>query len=331
MLPPDAQRIAGRLLCVGFDGLEPTDELRGLIGTGVRSVILFGRNVADRAQVGRLCRAIKAIAAPEPVLICIDHEGGELQHLSADFEALPAAREVGASGPERAAEIGAGMAATLRRIGIDLNLAPVLDVDTNPDNPVIGPRAFGRDPSLVGACGAALIVAMQAGGVAAFGKHCPGHRDTHLDIHHDLPVLAHDLDRIRRIELPPFRAAIDAGVASIMTAHVVFTALDRERPATLSPAVIGGLMRREVGFDGVVISDDLEMKAIADRWDLGPAAVEAVTAGIDLVLCCHTPDRQRRVLDALTQAIAGGRIGRGRAEEARRRLDALFGRYVRPA
>ena len=326
---------AARLLCIGFPGSSPTEEVADLVRQGVRSVILFARNAGDRDQVSRTIAEVKALASnpDDPILVCVDQEGGPTVRFTDGFDPPPAMREVGGGGPEAAAAIGAGLAADLRPVGIDLDLAPVVDVDSNPANPVIGSRSFSRDAQVVGRCGAALVASMQAGGVAACGKHFPGHGDTDSDSHHDLPVLRHDLERLDRVELPPFRAVIEAGVAAIMTTHVVFEAIDPGVPATMSRAAIDGLLRGRLGFDGVVISDDLEMAAIAELpeldGDLGEAAVRAVDAGVDLVLCCHEPERQRRVIEALAIAIDSGRLDENRITSAHRRLDRLFSGYVR--
>lgn len=328
----EIERAAARLVTIGFDGPGPDEGVRRLVARGVRSVILFARNAGPRTQVAETIARVKNLS-DEPILVCVDQEGGATVRFTDGFDPPPTMREIGRDGASLAGVFGRRLANDLRPVGIDLDLAPVVDVDSNPRNPVIGARSFGSDPGLVGECGAAMIVAMQAGGVAACAKHFPGHGDTDLDSHHDLPVLRHDLDRLRAVELPPFRAAIEAGVACIMTTHVVFEAVDPGVPATMSGAAIEGLLRHELGFDGVVVSDDLEMAAIADLpaidGDLGEAAVRTVLAGVDLVLCCHREDRQHRVIDALADAIASGRIPRERVAAAHRRLDRLFSRYVR--
>lgn len=331
--PESAERLAARLVAIGFDGSRPTPEAAELITRGVRSVILFARNAGPRSEVAATVAAIKDLVA-EPVLVCVDQEGGATVRFTDGFKPPPTMREIGIAGVEAAATVGTGLAADLRPVGIDLDLAPVVDVDSNPANPVIGPRSFGADPEHVAACGAALVRAMQSAGVAACAKHFPGHGDTDQDSHHDLPVLRHDLNRLRRIELPPFAAAIEAGVAAIMTTHVVFEHLDPGVPATLSRAAIDGILRTELGFDRVVISDDLEMAAIAELpdidGDLGEAAIRSILAGVDLVLCCHDPERQNRVIDALAGAISDGRITARRVLESHDRLDRLFRDFVRP-
>lgn len=327
---------AARLVGIGFDGSSPTAEVAALVDRGVRTVILFARNAGEREEVVRTIAGVKALAPSpdDPIMVCVDQEGGRTVRFREGFDPPPSMREIGRGGPEAAAEIGSRLAADLRPVGIDLDLAPVVDVDSNPANPVIGERSFGGDPEEVGSCGAALVRAMQAGGVAACAKHFPGHGDTDSDSHHDLPVLRHGRGRLDRVELPPFRAVIEAGVAAIMTTHVVFEAMDPGVPATMSRAAIDGLLRTELGFDGVVISDDLEMAAIAElpelEGDLGEAAVRAVDAGVDLVLCCHQPARQARVVEAVAAAIDSGRLSEDRIRDAHRRLDRLFTRFVAP-
>jgi beta-N-acetylhexosaminidase len=208
-------------------------------------------------------------------------------------------------------------------VGIDQDYAPVVDVDSNPLNPVIGDRALSRDPAEVARLGAALIRGIQSAGVAACAKHFPGHGDTLQDSHRALPRLPHGLERLRAVELPPFRAAARAGVAAVMTAHVVFEALDPERPATLSHRVLR-LLREECGFRGAVLSDDLEMQAVAGHFPLEVAVPAAVNAGADGLLVCHRAEAQHRAIDALHRAVERGLVSRERLAEARGRMAALL-------
>jgi beta-N-acetylhexosaminidase len=234
--------------------------------------------------------------------------------------------EVGDAGLAR--EVGALLGRELRAVGIDQDYAPVVDVDTNAANPVIGDRAFSREPSAVALLGAALAAGLQGAGVAACAKHFPGHGDTSQDSHVDLPRLPHPLERLREIELVPFRALARAGVASVMTAHVVFEALDPRRPATLSPEVMR-LLREEGGFQGCAISDDLEMKAVAEHFPLEETAPGAVAAGVDALLVCHRAEVQHRAIDLVRRAVEDGRISRARIAEARARIAALL-RFAGP-
>ncbi|MBL9118491.1 MAG: beta-N-acetylhexosaminidase [Phycisphaerae bacterium] len=338
MTSTSAERAASGFMMIGFDGHEVTSHVSEFIRSGAFGVILFARNYTNRDQVLALSSAVKACpASGAGVAVAVDHEGGRVQRFRGPgFTDSPPMRDMtrewGAhlNGPEhRARALGQLFAVELRPIGIDIDFAPVLDVDSNPDNPVIGERAFSHDAEIVAALGAAVIEGLQSGGVAACGKHFPGHGDTDMDSHHHLPRLNHDLERLRRVELVPFRAAIRAQVASIMTSHILFSALDPTRPATMSPVVLRGILRDELGFDGVIVSDDLEMKAIAEHFEMPGAAVEAAKAGCDLLLCCHTPSLQCAIRDALAKAIRDGELSEERVAESERRRATLASRYVR--
>ena len=324
-MTPRLDAACAGLLCVGFDGLSPTPEVIELIRRGVYGVILFARNVESAEQVAELSAALKR-AAGRPLLVTVDQEGGRVARLRArqGFTELPPMRALGETGDERTAfDVGALLGRELRAVGIDQDYAPVVDVDTNPANPVIGDRSLGRDPEQVGRLGAALARGLQSSGVAACAKHFPGHGDTSQDSHVDLPRLAHPLARLEAVELAPFRALARAGVASVMTAHVVFEALDPVRPATLSPAVMQ-LLRGTCGFAGAAISDDLEMKAVAAHFPLEEVVPGAVAAGVDGLLVCHHADVQNRAVDLLRQAVEQGRVSPGRLDEARGRIVRLL-------
>lgn len=323
-------RDVASLLCVGFHGLSPSSEVLELIARGVSGVILFSRNVESAEQVAELCAALKR-AAGRPLLVAIDQEGGRVARLRAPqgFTELPPMRAVGASGDAAIAfEVGALLGRELRAVGIDQDYAPVVDVDTNPRNPVIGDRSLSRDPEVVGRLGAALALGLQSEGVAACAKHFPGHGDTSQDSHVDLPRLPHSLERLRAVELPPFRALAQAGVAAMMTAHVVFEPLDPRRPATLAPDVMR-LLREEIGFQGCCVSDDLEMKAVAEHFPLDEAAPGAIAAGVDQLLVCHRAELQHRAIDLVRGAVEDGRIGRARLAGATTRVGRLL-RFAGP-
>jgi beta-N-acetylhexosaminidase len=333
-----AERAAAGYLMIGFDGHDVTPHVRSLVRDGAFGTILFTRNYSNRNQVAALSAEVKRCAAHgAPVAVAVDHEGGRVQRFRGEgFTDSRAMRELtrewcdNPHGAEhRVRALGELFAAELRPIGIDIDFAPVLDVDSNPANPVIGERSFSEDPDLVASLGCALIHGLQSGGVAACGKHFPGHGDTDLDSHHHLPRLTHGLERLRRVELVPFRAAVRAGVAAIMTSHILFDAIDPTVPATMSERVLQGLCRNELGFDGVVVSDDLEMKAIAEHFPMPGAAVEAAKAGCDLLLCCHTPELQLSIRDALARAIRDGSLPAERVAASERRRMTLAKRYVR--
>ncbi|HWB20683.1 MAG TPA: beta-N-acetylhexosaminidase [Phycisphaerales bacterium] len=327
--------IAAGMVCVGFDGLRVTKGLRELLSLGVRSVILFARNHESREQTRELCSEIRK-AAPGPVMICVDQEGGRVQRFINGFTIIPSMRNVGTIGNEDEARvIGELMTRELGSAGIDLNLAPVLDVDSNPDNPVIGERSFGSDPQVVARMGCAMIGGMQMGhgavgipGIAACGKHFPGHGDTDVDSHLALPRLRHDMERLRKVELVPFKEAVEHGIAAIMVSHVVFDAIDPGVPSTMSHKVVHGLLRQELRFDGLVVSDDLEMKAITEHFGVEEAVVKGAIAGIDLFTICHRDDVQRKAIQALTDAMQSGLVSAAHVTETQTRMEKFIDRWV---
>ena len=293
----------GQLLFVGYPGHEVPDDLAELVRAGrVGGVILFKRNVRDPEQVRRVVAELHALAPDEaPLVVALDQEGGRVQRLRAPWTEWPPMRALGQRSPEDTARFARALATELRDCGFDLDFAPVVDVDSNPDNPVIGDRSFGGTPEIVSAHATAFIEALQDEGVAACAKHFPGHGDTDLDSHLALPKLDLDLARLREIELPPFRAAVEAGVAPIMTAHVLFPRLDEKRPATLSGDVMH-ILRGELAYDGLVFSDDIEMRAMADHWSSHACSIGVLEAGVDSILVCSKADLRDEVLAHLESA-----------------------------
>lgn len=321
----------GRLAIVGFGGVTVPIELRSLAREfDLGGVILFARNVEDPRQVAELAREVRSLARDLPLWVSVDQEGGRVARLKRPFTEWPPMATLGRSGDESLAErFARALARELRAVGISLDYAPVLDVRTNPANQVIGDRALDDRAEDVARLGASIIRALQGEGIAACGKHFPGHGDTLADSHHDLPVVEHPLDRLRAVELVPFRAAIDAKVSAIMTAHVLVPSLDEERPATLSAAVVTTLLREELGFSGAILSDDLQMKAIADRYPIARAAVSALVAGCDGLLICG-PDQGAQVaaLEAIVHAVEAGEIPHTRLDDALLRLQREKERFL---
>ena len=294
----------GQLLFAGFAGTELPDDLAALILAGrLGGVVLFARNVASPAQLRALAAELHDRApADAPLCVAIDQEGGRVQRLRAPWTEWPPMRRLGERGsPADSQALGRALGRELADLRIDLDFAPVVDVDTNPANPVIGDRSFSRDPGEVARHAVAFIHGLQGEGVAACAKHFPGHGDTAIDSHLDLPRVEHDRERLARIELVPFRAVAAAGVASMMTSHVCLSRLDPDLPATLSPRVLA-LLREEIGYQGLVFSDDLEMRAIADRFAPGEMTRGALAAGVDALLVCSRADLRDEVLAALESA-----------------------------
>jgi len=327
----EIDRLAARCVIVGIAGHTPKPEELELVRRGVGGVILFARNVDNPEQVATLARTLKE-AAPGPLLICVDQEGGRVQRLRAPhWTELPSMRRVGQideagganglAGATIAERLGMLVARELTASGFDLDFAPVVDVDTNPKNPVIADRSFSRDPKKVALLATAFARGLESGGIASCVKHFPGHGDTSQDSHQTLPRLAHDKSRLWEVELVPFVAAARAGLASVMTAHVRFDAFDR-KPATLSQVAIE-LLRKDVEFKGCCISDDLEMKSIADTVGAVDGAELALSAGVDAVLVCHTLELQHDVIDGLARAALSGPLSRERLLEASAQVERL--------
>ena len=337
-MPSAIRRTVGQLLVGSLPGTTIPSEMRSLAREfSLGGLILFSRNIEAPEQVAELSHDVQTLATELPVWVSVDQEGGRVARLKAPFTEWPPMAVLGRSGDAAlATRFAAALGAELRAVGVTLDYAPVLDIHTNPKNPVIGDRALAADAALVARLGAAIIRALQENGVAACGKHFPGHGDTSVDSHVELPVVEHSPDRIRRVECVPFRGAIAAEVAFIMTAHVLVPSLDEENPATLSRRVVSELLREELGFGGVILSDDLEMKALAATHTVADAAVQAVAAGCDGVLVCraqvedrsHDIDVQVEVLEALVHAVEDGRIPYARLEDALSRLRRAKERFL---
>jgi beta-N-acetylhexosaminidase len=321
------------LAIVGFTGHSVPAELRKLVAEfDLGGVIYFGRNIVEPRQVAELSREVAALAIDWPLWISVDQEGGRVARLKRPFTEWPPAITLGRSGSEKLAErFAAALAAELTAVGINLDYAPVLDVHTNPANPIIGDRALAERADVAATLGRAVIRGLQRAGVAACGKHFPGHGDTSRDSHEELPIVEHDLRRLEEVELVPFRAAIEEGVATLMTAHVLVPALDAERPASLSPRIVTTMLKDAMKFDGVVLSDDLGMKAISATTSLGEATVDAIGAGCDAVLLCNnTIDEQVMALEALIRAAESGRLKPSRLDDALARQRRVKERFLAP-
>jgi beta-N-acetylhexosaminidase len=328
----EATRVrAGKLFMVGVPGPTLDRATRSFLkGHAVGGVILFRRNVTELGALVALTADLHALLPEQPILVAIDHEGGRVSRLSEPFTQFPPAAVLGrAKSPHLAYRQGIAMGEELRSVGIDIDFAPVLDVASNANNPVIGDRSFGAHPRTVSRLGISVVHGLQRTGVVPVGKHFPGHGDTSVDSHLDLPVVHRSMAELDRVELFPFRRAIQSGIEALMTAHVVFTALDPERPATLSRAILTDVLRDRLRFRGVLFSDDLEMNAIRDRFAPDDAAVLAMEAGVDWLLTCQNLDFAEQAIVGLARAATRRPRLAARMEEAAARTDALRRNHLR--
>src|SRR5215510_11932728 len=322
----------GQLFMVGFLGTSVTPDLAAFIKKyKPGGVILFSRNLESVGQMVDLTNDLQACSPHSPLLISIDQEGGRVSRLPKGFTIFPPCDLLGrCNSSELAYAAAATIAIQLRAVWVNMNMAPVLDVNSNPDNPVIGDRAFGTNPDVVCKLGLATAAGLQENKVVACGKHFPGHGDTSVDSHKELPVVEASRERLEAIEFPPFRRAIAQSVASLMTAHVLYRALDPELPATLSSAIITKFLRQELQYDGVVLTDDLEMRAIIDHYGIEDAAVRAVLAGCDVLLICKDRDREIAAFKAVEKAIEAGTISPERVDLSVGRIARMKDRFVTP-
>lgn len=317
----------GQMLIFGWQGsteeenLTVSEHARALVEEfQVGGVALLGRNISTPDQVANTVNELQE-RSEQPLFIAADQEGGMVARFKHPFAVFPGNMGLGATRSvdlcRRAAQ---ATAKELTAVGVNFNFAPCVDVNINPENPIIGVRSYGESPELVATFGTAAIEGYQSMGMISCAKHFPGHGDTCVDTHYALPTIRYGRDRLDAVELLPFRAAVEAGVASIMTTHITFTALDDVYPATLSKKIISMVLRSELGYDGIVIADCLEMKAIADTYGAANAAILAVEAGIDILLAGHTLEFQRQLRDSLLEAVQSGRISEERIDESVARI-----------
>jgi beta-N-acetylhexosaminidase len=327
----NAQEKIGQMFMIGFDGTHLPQETKKLIKDyKIGGVILFRRNVQDPSQLFDLCKEIQSLSKGHPPFIAVDHEGGRVCRLPPPFTQFPNSLALGRrksySLTYSMAEV---MAKELKAVGINMNMAPVLDVNTNPLNPVIGDRSFGDSPTRVSSLGLAVVGGLQDHGMIACGKHFPGHGDTSMDSHEKLPTVNHSIERLQEVDLKPFVHAISNGLSSVMTAHVLYPSLDAKYPATLSKKITHTLLRQSLGFEGVVVSDDMEMGAISHHWEMGKASVKAILAGVDLLLICHESKRQIEGMESVFRAVDSGKIPQHRLEASLKRILLLKDRFLK--
>jgi beta-N-acetylhexosaminidase len=307
----DLKTALAQLFVVGFDGTELSQDLRDLFRHyPPGGVILFKRNLEDPDQIHRLTRDLQTPETALPTLVCIDQEGGRVWRLPSPFTRFPEAQSLGNAGLDSLAYSAAKVIAEeLSGVGIHCNFAPVLDLHTNPENPVIGDRSLGPDPSPVTTLARSILLSFRAHGIAGCGKHFPGHGDTDLDSHETLPTVSLSRERLFSVEMSPYRILCQDAhkpLELIMTAHVRYPELDPKRPATLSNRILTGILRRFLGFEGIIVTDDLEMGAITGSYGPEEASLLAFRAGADLLMFCHTPSHLPSCIDNLYRSLARG-------------------------
>lgn len=321
----------GQMFILGFDGTEPGPDITEMIKSRfIGGIILFKPNINDPVQLLTLNNSLKLLNSGNkaPLLISVDEEGGRVSRMPDQLKDMPSSLSIGKTGKRGYAyDAGAMLAEEIKAFGFNTDFAPVLDIWSNPENTVIGDRAYGKTPEAVSAMGISAMKGIGENGVIPVVKHFPGHGDTVVDSHIGLPVVTYDMNRLESFELVPFKAALENGADAVMVAHIVVNALDRKYPASISKAVITGLLRESMGFDGVVITDDMTMGAIVKNYNVGNAAVKSVLAGSDIVLVCHGTDNQRLAMDSVLAAVKDGTIPVSRIDESVKRILRLKYKY----
>lgn len=321
----------GQMVIVGLDGYDNNNNSQKMIEEyHVGGFILFKRNIQDSQQLLRLINSLKETNAVNkvPLFFSIDEEGGKVSRMPGEFQNLPSSKKIGeVDSGELSYQVGEIIGRKLNIFGFNMNFAPVMDINSNPKNPVIGDRAFGDKADIVSKLGVQTMKGLQSQNIISVIKHFPGHGDTSVDSHIGLPVVNNDLARLKSFELLPFIQAIENNVDAIMIAHILLPKIDPINPSSLSKTVINDILRGDLGFEGVVISDDMTMGAILENYDLGQAAVEAVNAGSDIVLVCHEFAKEVEVINALREAVETGTITMERVEESVYRILKLKEKY----
>ena len=322
----------GQLVIVGVDGYENDEHSKQLMEKyHAGGFILFKKNIQDSAQLLTLLNSLKETNAAlnkVPMFLSVDEEGGRVSRLPDEFKKFPSNKVIGQKNDSSLSyQIGNILGRELSSFGFNMDFAPVLDINSNPKNPVIGDRSFGTTAGLVSRLGIETMKGIRAENVISVVKHFPGHGDTSVDSHVGLPRVNHDLKRLESFELVPFKAAIENSVDAIMIAHILLPKLDPENPASFSKAVITDLLRTDMNFNGVVITDDFTMGAIEKNYDMGGAAVKSIQAGADIVLVCHGFDKQETVIKALLAAAQTGQISTGRLDGSVYRVLELKQKY----
>lgn len=321
----------GQMLLAGIDGTKLDSEAKRMIAEDdIGGIILYKDNISSLKSMVSLINTLKQSNSSNqvPLFMSVDQEGGKVSRMPEEYAAIPANSKVGiVNQKESAAEMGRLLAREVLSAGFNMNFAPVLDINSNPDNPVIGERSFGNNAELVSRLGIAEMKGIASEGAIPVIKHFPGHGDTSVDSHLELPVVNKSAAGLAKLEWLPFQAAVKEGADAVMVAHILYPQLDPDKPASLSAEIIGGLLREQMGFGGVVITDDLTMGAITDHYTLPAAAVDTVLAGSDILLIAHEYSNEQKVRAALLESVRSGVIPESRIDESVYRILALKEKY----
>ncbi|PRR79138.1 beta-N-acetylhexosaminidase [Clostridium vincentii] len=321
----------GQMVIIGLDGYTMDDNTRSMVENNrVGGFILFGENVKSSDQLLALLNSLKSTNSKNniPLFISVDQEGGRVNRMPAEVKNLPSSKKIGKVNNEKFSyEIGNILGEEIKAFGFNMDFAPVLDINSNPKNSVIGDRAFGTNAEVVSKLGIQTMKGIQTAGVIPVVKHFPGHGDTAVDSHIGLPSVENDMTRLKSFELVPFNDAIQNGADAVMVAHIVLNKIDSENPASLSKTIITDLLRNEMNFDGLVITDDMTMGAIVKNYTISDAAIKSVNAGSDIVLVCHGYDNEVAVINNLKKAVEDGTISEERIDESIYRILKLKDKY----
>lgn len=321
----------GQMTILGIEGYNLNEGSKSLIEKyKVGGFILFGENIKSTQQLLTLINSLKQenLKNKIPLFLSVDEEGGKVSRMPKEFKGLPTNKVIGQrNNKDFSKKVGETIAKEIKSFGFNMNFAPVLDVNSNPNNPVIGNRSFGANPEIVSNLGTATMEGIQSENIIPVIKHFPGHGDTAVDSHIGLPRVDNDLKRLESLELVPFIEAIKEGADAVMVAHILLPKIDKENPSSMSKTIITDVLRTNLKFDGVIITDDMTMGAIINNYNIGEAAIKSVKAGSDIVLVCHGYDNEIGVINALKDAVSKGEISEKRIDESVYRILKLKEKY----
>lgn len=321
----------GQMVIVGIEGYNLNDNSKSLIEKyKVGGFILFGNNIQGSEQLLNLVNSLKMenLKNKIPLFLSVDEEGGKITRMPKEFKRFPTNKVIGKiNDKEFSNNIGRTIGDEIKSFGFNMDFAPVLDVNSNPKNPVIGSRSFGASPDIVSNLGIETMRGIQSENVIPVIKHFPGHGDTSVDSHIGLPTVNNDLNRLQSFELIPFAEAIEKGADAVMIAHILLPKIDKENPSSMSKTIITDILRTDLKFDGVVITDDMTMGAITKNYNISKAAIKSVEAGSDIVLVCHGYENEVKVINDLKDAVSKGEISEKRIDESVYRILKLKEKY----